>query len=39
MQYNIQYNGFTFEASKFQGEIFNAIEHKTGNLVINAAAG
>ena len=38
-KYNIEYNGLTFEASQYQSEIFNAIEHKTGNLVINAAAG
>ena len=38
-KYNIEYNGLTFDASEYQCNIFNAIEHKTENLVINAAAG
>lgn len=38
-KYIIEYNGQHFNASEYQNKIFNSIEHGTGNLVINAAAG
>ena len=38
-EYQIEFGDKTFKASEYQSEIFDTIEHKTGNLVINAAAG
>lgn len=36
---SITYGDKTFEASEYQNEIFNAIEHGVSNIVINAVAG
>lgn len=38
-EYFVETNGSSVKASEYQCKIFDAIEHKTCNLVVNAAAG